>query len=83
MSVFIQGRQIMSSSLAANGGVFIGQNVQNGWDSSAPQKVTTGYTMGDFCATPSGLSIYIGVAKVHQSIHDEDKKGNHTGGTIR
>ena len=77
MSVFIQGRRIQTSSMDANGGIFIGQNIQNGWDSMTPQKVGTGYSMGDFSATPCGISIYGGSAKEHQGIYDDDLKGYH------
>jgi hypothetical protein len=78
MAVFISGQKIKTGSLSANGGIFIGQNIEDGWDSSTPEKVATGYSMGDFSATPCGISIYIGSAYERQSIHDGDIKGNFT-----
>lgn len=77
MAVFIQGKKVDTSSLSANGGIFIGQNIQDGWDSSTPEKVSCGYLMGDFSSTPCEVSIYIGSAYERQSVHDEDIKGNH------
>ncbi len=78
MSVFIRGQKVSASSSIANGGIFIGQNVQNGWDSTSPEKVSCGYSMGDFSNTPCIVSIYYGSAYDRQSIHDEDIKGNQT-----
>ena len=76
MAVFIRGGRVNMSSDSANAGVFIGQNVQNGWDSQTPQKVAADYSMGDFSDTPCYLSIYLGIKKDMQSTYDSDVKGN-------
>ena len=76
MAVFISGQRINTGSSSANGGIFIGQNIEDGWDSSTMEKVAAGYSMGDFSITPCEISVYIGIAAERQSIYDGDIKGN-------
>lgn len=77
MAVFIRGNQVRIAGQNDNVGVFIGQNVQTGWDSFSPMKVATGFNMGDFSASATGFSYYLGAAMDWQSVHDEDAKGNY------
>jgi len=78
MSVYVQGQNVQVSSESNNGGIFIGQNIQNGWDSISPYKRSTGASMGDYNTIASGFSGYFGWSYIWQQILDSDIKGNGT-----
>jgi len=83
MAVFISGKSVTTSSINNNAGVFIGQQIQDGWDSITPEKTATGYSMGDFTWMPCGISIYAGRKHTFHPTHDEDVKNNGVHSHIR
>jgi hypothetical protein len=76
MSVFIRGNIVQNSSFNDDAGVFIGQNVQNGWDSASPLKQTAGFSMGDFTVVANYWSGYYGRAWQREGVYDNDIKDN-------
>lgn len=78
MAVFIRGSSVQTSSMSNNSGLFIGQNIQHGWDSTSVDQQGIGYSMGDFSAIPCFLSMYWGYAQNWQTIWDNDMKGNYS-----
>ncbi|MCL6548549.1 MAG: hypothetical protein K6T30_06535 [Alicyclobacillus sp.] len=78
MSVFIRGGAVRTASGSNNIGVFIGQNIQNGWDSISPVKLGGGFSMGDGSAVISACCAYIGSSRLRQPTFDGDWKGNRT-----
>lgn len=76
MAVIIRGNHLGIAGQMQNSGVFIGQNIQTGWDSISVDKIASGFNMGDFSLNTSVMSYYLGTALNWQSIHDNDFKGN-------
>lgn len=76
MAVFIRGDVLQNASMSSNGGVFIGQNIQESWDASVTEKQAVGYSMGDGTWMPCGASLMLGRYFVHQSMSDQDWKNN-------
>ena len=76
MAVWIRGKTVDVGSFANNSGIFIGQNVQDGWDSFSPTKLAGGFSMGDFSDVSAGTMIYAGRSVIKQPIYDGDVKGN-------
>lgn len=76
MAVIIRGNHIISGSRLNNTGVFIGQNIQDGWDSIVPEKYTTGFLMGDACMANCAFSGYFSWSILGQPTFDTDWKEN-------
>lgn len=74
--VYISGSRVQTASGSNNSGVFVGQQIQDGWDSLSPMKAATGFSMGDFTWMPCGISIYAGVKQTFQATYDADTKNN-------
>lgn len=76
MSVIIRGHRVQTSSAHHNAGVFIGQNIQDGWDSIVSEKGSAAYSMGDFTSLPTGVAAYFGWSWLGQPVFDNDVEGN-------
>ncbi|MBX5436510.1 MAG: hypothetical protein IRZ33_04755 [Alicyclobacillaceae bacterium] len=76
--VCILGGVMSTASGNHNAGVFLGRNIQNGWDSLSPVKSAGGVSMGDSSTVQAVVSGYLGWSWWRQPTWDEDWKGNGT-----
>jgi len=76
MSVFIRGKVLKVAAQGPQSGYFIGQNIQNGWDSISPLKTATGFSMGDVAVIGSVYSGFLNLDYVMQAVMDNDFKNN-------
>ncbi|WP_026960855.1 hypothetical protein [Alicyclobacillus herbarius] len=83
MSVWIHGGNVNIASFNNNSGVYIGQNMEDGWDSLSPVKIAAGFSMGDGNWMWAGYSGYWGWCGHHQGLFDMDLKNNGTPSWMR